>query len=101
MNCEEMGHLLPNLLDHELAEEMAERIHQHLLTCFQCAWELQSLEEATRLLQASAPPGEGREGWKDSLLNRLEARGMEEGWLRPSPEPISRRQLAITFLRQR
>jgi len=98
MNCEDVGQLMSNLLDKELTEEMAERVNQHLLACPDCIWQLHSLKEAIRLLRASLPPPEARPTWKHDLLERLERQGLEEGWLRPSPGPPSRRQLVIASL---
>ena len=71
IDCALAAALLPNYLDDELTEELAEQVQAHLIGCRQCAWEVESLRQATAALQASAAEAEPSATLRECLIRRL------------------------------
>lgn len=71
IDCTLAAALLPNYLDDELTEELAEQVQAHLIGCRQCAWEVESLRQATAALQATAAEAEPSAALRERLLGRL------------------------------
>ncbi len=72
MDCTLVESLLPNFLDEELTEELAQQVRAHLIRCRRCAWEAESIRQSIAALRASAaanrPSEEARERlWAEVL----------------------------------
>jgi anti-sigma factor RsiW len=65
MDCTLVESLLPNFLDEELTEELAEQVQAHLIRCRRCAWEAESIRQSIAALREAAaanrPSEEARE----------------------------------------
>jgi septal ring factor EnvC (AmiA/AmiB activator) len=65
MDCALVESLLPNFLDEELTEELAQQVQAHLIRCRQCAWEAESIRQSIAALReataANRPRDEARE----------------------------------------
>jgi anti-sigma factor RsiW len=71
MDCELINKLLPNYLDDELTEELAQRINAHLIQCKSCAWEVESIRQAVLALQQSSLSAQPSAQFRAKLLNNL------------------------------
>ncbi len=72
MDCTLAASLLPNFLDEELTEELAQHVQAHLIRCRRCAWEAESIRQSIAALRTSAvanrPGEEVRERlWAEAL----------------------------------
>jgi anti-sigma factor RsiW len=54
MDCELVGSLLPNYLDDDLTEELAQQVQAHLIRCRRCAWEVESIRQSVAALRQSS-----------------------------------------------
>jgi anti-sigma factor RsiW len=63
--------LLPNYLDDELAEELAQQVQVHLIACRSCAWEVESIRQTLLALRQSCVGGRPSAEFCDRLLGEL------------------------------
>jgi anti-sigma factor RsiW len=71
MDCQLLERLLPNYLDDELTEEMAQDIQAHLVGCRHCAWEVESIRQAVSVLRRAVADPECRAQFREKLLAEL------------------------------
>jgi len=92
MNCELVARLLPNYLDEELTEELAQEAQTHLIRCPRCAWEVESIRQTLvalgRFSAAVEPEARFRERLLGSLLRDHRAAAAERPWQAASGRPI-------------
>jgi anti-sigma factor RsiW len=96
MDCALVESLLPNFLDEELMEELAQQVQAHLIRCRRCAWEAESIRQSIAALRESAaakrPGEEARErlwaGVRREHRAAMAARRMGSWQGRPRPAPV-------------
>jgi len=71
MDCELIGSLLPNYLDNDLTEELAEQVQAHLIWCRRCAWEVESLQQSVSALRQSSETAQPAAEFRARLLADL------------------------------
>lgn len=71
MDCELVGNLLPNYLDGDLTEELAERVQAHLVACRRCAWEVESIRQSVAALRQSFQAAQPASEFRARLLTDL------------------------------
>ncbi len=71
MDCELVGSLLPNYLDDDLTEELAEQVQAHLIRCRRCAWEVESIRQSVAALRESSQTAQPAAEFRARLLADL------------------------------
>ena len=98
MKCEEFQSLLGLRREGALPEELELRVERHLLRCPQCAYEVQSQEQAYRMLCASFLPTEASPSFRERTLAKLADRFADR--LRPVVPIETGRQWALPLLKE-
>src|SRR5262249_9111277 len=71
MKCDIVIELADQYIDAGLTDDLRARIGRHLLTCGQCAHELQSLEQARGFLREAYPAAESSPAFRERTAARL------------------------------
>jgi len=71
MHCELVGSLLPNYLDEDLTEELAQQVQAHLVRCRRCAWEVESIRQSVAALRESSEAASPSAEFRARLLGEL------------------------------
>jgi len=71
MDCRLVAELLPNYLEEELTEELAQQVQAHLICCRGCAWEVESLRQTAVALRRSVADAQPRREFRARLRDEL------------------------------
>ena len=90
MDCTLAESLLPNFLDDELTEELAQQVQAHLIQCRRCAWEVESIRQSLAALREAAaanrPTEETRQRlWAEVLREHRAAMAARPGQAQSMP----------------
>lgn len=77
MNCEELSHLIPDIVDGLLPEEMRAEVDEALASCPECQQEIEMTRQVRTVLttiQANYPQMIVPSGFERNLLSRIQQR---------------------------
>ncbi|MGN6134091.1 MAG: anti-sigma factor family protein [Aureliella sp.] len=83
LKCEQVQELLSSFYDGELDQARSEEVHQHVLQCSDCRYELECFCQLSSLVGFATTPAPAAEGW-----NRLAAR-LDEPAAQPVAQPVA------------